>query len=90
MSIQLILISLLAVPRKYPATSEFLRLWIAIIAWISGYIYSDISPDTIHQPAVKVLSAACSNWWAVCLDASQLGRDLGNVGSDIPEILWHA
>ena len=35
----------------YPDTSEFLRSRIAIIARIPGYIYPDISPDTIHQPA---------------------------------------
>jgi hypothetical protein len=29
----------------YPATSEFLRSRIAIIARISGYIYPDISTD---------------------------------------------
>ena len=34
----------------YPDTSEFLRSRIAIIARIPGYIYPDISPDTIHQP----------------------------------------
>ena len=37
----------------YPDTSEFLRSRIAIIARIPGYIYPDISPDTIHQPAIK-------------------------------------
>ena len=37
----------------YPATSEFLRSRIAIIARIPGYIYPDISPDTIHQPDTR-------------------------------------
>ena len=36
-----------------PDTSEFLRSRIAIIARIPGYIYPDISPDTIHQPALR-------------------------------------
>ena len=38
----------------YPATSEFLRSRIAIIARIPGYIYPDISPDTIHQPVSQL------------------------------------
>jgi hypothetical protein len=36
---------------RYQDTSEFLKSRIAIIGWIPGYTYPDISPDIIHQPA---------------------------------------
>ena len=48
----------------YPATSEFLRCRIAIIARIPGYIYPDISPDTIHQPAPARLPVALERTFA--------------------------
>ena len=43
------LMKILLIP-GYPATAEFLRSRIAIIARIPRYIYPDISLDTMHQP----------------------------------------
>ena len=45
----------------YPDTSESLRSRISIIARIPGYIYPDISPDTIHRPVLneQVLGMNC-------------------------------
>ena len=50
----------------YPDTSEFLRSRIAIIARIPGYIYPDISPDTIHQPDGGIWTLNNRVSWVCC------------------------
>ena len=65
-----------------PATSEFLRSRIAIIARIPGYMYPDISPDTIHQPVnwfqIRILEVPSPGWGqggcpeSACATSSQL------------------